>query len=91
MGFAPLRDLQRFFRHQYADEAGCLLGVTLGFREPHDTRYAAEAPRLGVRLTRTRTLTLTLTLILTLTRILTLTLTLILTLALIVTLTLRPG
>ena len=48
MGFAPLRDLQRFFRHRYADEAGCLLGVTLGFREPHDTRYAAEAPRLGL-------------------------------------------
>ena len=33
---------------RYADEAGCLLGVTLGFREPHDTRYAAEAPRLGL-------------------------------------------
>ena len=48
VGFAPLRDLQRFFRHRYADEAGCLLGVTLGFREPHDTRYAAEAPRLGL-------------------------------------------
>ena len=29
VGFAPLRDLQRFFRHRYADEAGCL-----GLRQP---------------------------------------------------------
>ena len=48
VGFAPLRDLQRFLRHRYADEAGCLLGVTLGFRDPHDSRYDAEAPRLGL-------------------------------------------
>lgn len=48
VGFAPLRDLQRFLRHRYADEAGCLLGVTVGFRDPHDSRYGPHAPRLGL-------------------------------------------
>ena len=45
MGFAPLRDLQRFLRGGYARER-CLLGVTLTFRDPHDCRYDASAPRL---------------------------------------------
>ena len=46
MGFAPLRDLQRFLRGGYAAAAGCLLGVTLTFRASHDSRYDAAAPRL---------------------------------------------
>ena len=43
VGFSPLRDLQRFLRGGYA-AAPCLLGLTLTFREPHDSRYAG--PRL---------------------------------------------
>ena len=45
--FSPLRDLQLFLRLGYAHKR-CLLGVTLGFREPHDSRYAPNAPILGV-------------------------------------------
>ena len=48
VGFAPLRDLQRFLRSGYAAARGCLLGVTLAFRDPHDSRYDAAAPRLDV-------------------------------------------
>ena len=40
--FSPLRDLQ-LFAHSH-----CLLGVTLSFREPHGSRYAATAPQLTV-------------------------------------------
>ncbi|KAJ1625931.1 hypothetical protein T492DRAFT_1122512 [Pavlovales sp. CCMP2436] len=45
--FSPLRDLQLFFRLGYA-HTHCLLGVTLSFRAPHGSRYAADAPQLEV-------------------------------------------
>ena len=44
--FSPLRDLQLFMRLGYA-HTRCLLGVTLGFREPHSSRYDTAAPTLS--------------------------------------------
>jgi len=45
--FHPLRDLQLFFRLGYAASPTCLLGVTLSFRAPHESRYAkSDAPLL---------------------------------------------
>ena len=45
VGFSPLRDLQRFLRAGYARVAGCLLAVTLNFRDPTWYKDPA-APRL---------------------------------------------
>ncbi len=41
--FQPLRDLQLFFRLGYAATPTCLLGITLSFRAPHESRYVSAA------------------------------------------------
>jgi len=44
--FQPLHDLQLFFRLGYPARPICLLGVTLSFRAPHESRYEGHAAAL---------------------------------------------